>query len=293
MDFEQYYQVMENGEKWLFLPDEFNDSLLNVTFHSDLKIISFGLIHNQIIDDIIFPEGLRAIYFSTYFNQSLDNVKFPDSVESLHFGFDFNQSLDNVKIMEKINTLHLGEMFNKSLSNIKFNNLKVICISNNYILDTLAFVPELKIIEFKIGFSIPFHEVVLPDTIQAIYFSKSSSINFNFDKIIFPKSLIKLVLPLEKVTIKNRNNVFNSGYFNYNNSIKFPEQLQELSIGYTSENITNLPISMKKIFTINEKNNLNNFQKLPFGCVLYDINTNKILNTKDTVDLEIIYNYTS
>jgi len=278
---DKFYHVESDGKKHLYFPTNFNESLSGVIIHEDVYCIFFGEHFNQPLDNVIWPQKLISLYFGFDFNQALDNVKFPSSLLTLSIVGLFNQPLDNVKILDTIDTMEFGHMFNQSLANIKFSNLRMLTVNNNHVLQTFKFPPLLEIIRFYPGFSTLLSDITLPDTIKIIYFSEQSAITFaDFNKIIFPKSLIKLVLPRKHVRILDIEKLIadTQTSFIWTNSIIWPDTLEELSIGHAAEKINNLPPSLKKLFIHNTKTNVCHFQKLPFGCKLYDVNTNNVLD---------------
>jgi hypothetical protein len=260
--------------------------LSGAVFHPDVNCIFFGEKFNQGLDNVIFPQKLISVYFGFDFNQPIDNVRFPNSLLTLSLGPSFNQPIDNVKILDTIDTIEFGERFNQSLSNIKFSNLAMCTVNNNNILPTLNYVPQLIYIKFNLGFSIPFSDAILPNTIQHIIFSELSSSLIDFNKITFPSSLKNLCLPTEQICIicEEKMHITRIGIYNWDNLNNLPDGLEELTVWHVSKTITNLPLSLKKIFIKNTQSNLSHFTKLPFGCQLYDINTQHILN------IELAYN---
>lgn len=280
MDIEKLYYNSPDNELFFYFPNNLNESISNIILKKETKHMIFCDEFNKSIDNINLPQGLLSLIFGFEFNQSLDNVKFPDSLRRLSLLGKFNQSLDNVKILENIEMIEFGHMFDHSLSNINFNNLLIMTVGNNNILKTLKFSPLLEIIEFTGSFTTSLENFILPNTIKSIYFQNESSQIFDFDKIKFPSSLKKLFLPIKKIDILNyeRLVVDQKSYYFWKNFNNLPDTLEELQISHISENITNLPLSLKKIFTINNKKNLNYFKKIPFGCNLYDINTGNIID---------------
>ena len=259
--------------------------MLHVIFHPDTHCIFFGEHFNQPLDNVIWPQKLISLYFGFDFDQPLNNVKFPNSLLTLSLIGKFNHPLENVKILDTIDTIEFGYMFNQSLTDIKFSNLQIITIGNNNILKSFKFPPLLEIVKFHPGFTIPFSDVILPDNIKYIIFSGESSVLFDFDKIIFPKSLKKLVLPIEKIKFVDMEKLYitTNGIYYWKNLNNLPDTLEELTIANVDENIINLPLSLKKIFIINTQSNVCHFTKLPFGCKLYDIKTQNEINTDLTL----------
>ena len=278
---DDFYVDDLNGKKYLYLPDEFNESLADIIFHSELYCIFFGEHFNQPLDNVIWPQKLISLYFGFDFNQPLDNVNFPDSLLTLSLLGSFNQPIDNIKILDTIEVIELGHVFDQSLANIKFSNLQMITLGNNNILTTFKFPPLLETIKFSGCFTNSFSDIILPETIKHIIFNEMSSMLFDFDKINFQKSLKKLVLPLEKITMVNiqKLHVTKNGDYYWNNLNNLPNTLEELTVGRVHENITNLPLSLKKIFTINTQSNLSHFEKLPFECKLYDVYAKSEIDT--------------
>lgn len=283
---DDFYYDGPTKKKYLQFDNNFNESLSHVIFHPDTQCIFFGEHFNQPLDNVIWPQKLISLYFGYDFDQPLDHVNFPNSLLTLSLISKFNHPLENVKILDTIDTIELGHMFNQSLTDIKFSNLRMITIGNNNILESFKFPPSLEIVKFYPGFTIPFSDVTLPDNIKCIIFSADSSVLFDFDKIKFPKSLKKLILPIEKIKIVDTEKLHatSNGIYYWKNLNNLPDTLEELTIANVNENIINLPLSLKKIFTINIQSNVCHFTKLPFGCKLFDIKTQNEINTDLTFD---------
>ena len=273
---DDYYHISSTGKIYLFLDKKFNDILNNIVFHPDTYCICFDDTFNKPLEYVIWPQNLTCLYFKFDFNQPLDNVNFPNSLRTLSLLGTFDQPLENVKILDIIDTFEISHMFNHSLTNIKFSNLEVFRI-NNHILKTFNFPPSLKHIIFGPEFTIPFSEVILPDSIKYISFCESSSIYFDFNKIHFPKLLEKLYLPTKKICFHDIKYmvISNSGFYVWNNITNLPNTLEELTIANVCTNMTNLPSSLKNIYINNTDDNLSHLTKLPFCCKLYDINCKK------------------
>ena len=254
-------------------------------FHEEIDTIYFNDKFNKSLENVKFPQKLSAIHFGYEFDQPLNNVDFPESLKIISLKGKINQSLDNVKIMDKLEAIFFGWLLALDISNVKFSNLRVVEFANEKIINSFNFPPLLEHVIFSRGFSGDFSQIKLPDTIKSIYFSRESAVEFDFEKIKFPKQLKKLWLPIMNIC-KNRCYV-------YSNSINYPEELEDLVIdGYFSENITNLPLSLKRLYVTNEFSIIDKFRKIPFGCELYDIVTHEILDESKTIDTTLkIENY--
>lgn len=274
--FDNYYVIYHN-RKYLYLPNNFNESLDDYVFDDDLYLLDFGEDFNQSIDNVIFPPALVSIRVGFNFNQSLSNVKFPDSLLDLSLQGVFNQKINDLSILNTLETIEFGHRYEYSLEDIKFTNLIMITIGNNNVLNTLKFPPLLDTIKFSIGMSIPLSDIKLPDTIKRIIYASDTTSEFDLQNVKLPPSLIKLVLPSFLVVLNiNEMTVFQKKYLTWNFFDNLPHTLEELSFRHITRlsnykkdpNITidNLPISLKKIFTMPQ--NFEYFTKLPFGCEL-------------------------
>jgi hypothetical protein len=293
MENTDYSSYVNDGRKYTEFNSEFNKPLSSIVFDDDTYAIFLNYEFNQPLDDVVWPSKLEVLELGFNFNQPLSNIKFPNSLVRLSLGGKYNKSLENVEILDTIQHIEFGHMFNHSLSDIKFSNLVMVSINNDNVLNTFKFPPSLEIIEFGIGFTSQFSSIVLPDTIQYIIFQTCSSVKFDFNHTKLPKSLRKLVLPQTQIQIFNYEemHVLERGIYSWQDMCNLPSELEELTIGFASENFINLPLSLKKLFVVNEKHNLSHFQKLPFGCKLYDIRTNKELQLDNTVEYDIQLKY--
>jgi hypothetical protein len=287
----KYYRI-ENNRKYLFLPMDFNDLLDDYIFDDDTYSIDFGEKFNQPLDNVIFPKILKVIRFGFDFNQPLNNVKFPNSLLDLALGGKFNHEINNLQILNNLESIEFGHKYEHSLKDIKFTNLFMILINNNNVLNTFVIPPSLQTIRFGLGMSIPLSDIILPDTIKEIKYLEQTSTNFDLQKVKFPSSLIYLTLPSELIYIEDYEQmaikfIHRLEWSNLNN---LPDRLEVLSVKYITSpeyywntsiynvqnlkldlenlNITNLPFSLKKIFTL--ETNFKYFTKIPFGCELHE-----------------------
>lgn len=233
----------EEFEKKIKLPK----CLKKLEFSSDLKFlenidfsinemlfeIEFGPYFNESLKNIELPNSLRKIYFGDNFNTSLEEVKFPDSLVSIVFGRDYNKSLKNIVFPKFLERINFGLKFNQPLTDC----------------DLPDSITELV---FGYEFNQPLQNIKFPNSLKSISFGENYS-QYLTDVEITPN--------LKTFIFKTKNII------NMLNTI--PPGITKIHFidpkfnGTTK--ITNLPMTIKKIFLKND-NVIQNFQKIPLNC---------------------------
>jgi hypothetical protein len=128
--------VLELSEKDLFLdiviPDDFNESLENVTWPSRLTHLTFGVYFNQSVNRLPaslthltfgwafaqpvnhLPASLTYLKFGSYFNQPVNRL--PASLTHLTFGWAFAQPVDHLPA--SLTYLKFGSNFNQLVDHL-------------------------------------------------------------------------------------------------------------------------------------------------------------------------------
>lgn len=237
----QYYYKKET--QTLTLPYEFNSEISNVPL--DTKILIF----NQ---DITFYKDCFVGY--SLFNQKVDEL--PDSITKIIFGRYFNQKVNNLP--KNLIYLTFGAHFDQNVDNLPTGLL-------------------------HLSLGRHFNQTVdeLPKKLSYLKFG--DKFNQNIDKL--PGSLKSLTLGFEfnKTTDKLPNSLRQLGFYSYkslkNNIPNFIEIIDIYFCGNEkyNESINNIPSNIKTV-RINDKKRIDFIKKLPFGCILTDLEDNILLS---------------
>ena len=230
----KYYYKKET--QTLTLPYEFNSELTDVPL--DTKILIFD-------QDPTFYSGEHSL-----FNKTVDNL--PDSITKIIFGWHFNQKVDNLP--KNLIYLVFGTYFNKNADKLPTGLLHL---------------------SFGDGFNQTVNE--LPEKLSYLKFGYR--FNQNIDKL--PNSLISLTFGFEfnKTTDKLPNSLKQLGFYSYkslkNNIPNFIEIIDIYFCGNEkyNESIDNIPSNIKTV-RINDKKRIDFIKKLPFECILTDLEDN-------------------
>ncbi|AYV80263.1 MAG: hypothetical protein Gaeavirus23_2 [Gaeavirus sp.] len=94
---------------------------------------------NRSIDDIKFPSNLQSIIFGHNFNKPIDNVIFPPSLHSIAFKGSFNQPIHVLETLS-LKFIEFGGCFNQSLKYLP-NTIEYMTISPAFNTNTLLEIP--------------------------------------------------------------------------------------------------------------------------------------------------------
>ena len=232
----------EEFEKKINLPKclkklEFNSDLqflekIDFSTNQMLFEIEFGPYFNQSLKNIEFPASLRKIYFGDNFNTSLEGVKFPNSLVSIVFGKHYNKSLKNVVFPKFLERIDFGLNFNQSLEDADLpNSITELIFGDdfNQQLQNIKFPNCLKSISFGKNYSQYLTDVEITPNLKTFIFKTQNIINM---LNTIPPGITKI-------------------YF------------IDPELNGTTK-ITNLPMTIKKIFLKNDSA-IQNFQKSPLN----------------------------
>lgn len=275
--------------------------------------IIFGYVFNQSVDNL--PNSLMNITFGNNFNQLVDNL--PISITSIKFGYNFDKKINFRKLVNlthldlgimfnrKLDYFE-NDLHNSKIKKLLPKSLQYLKLSRDLNIVKLPKLPKkLKEIHFGEKFNNSINK--LPDSIETIYFFDISIFNCEISK--YPINLKKLVFG--KSFNKPLNNLLNGleyleiGY-KFTHDLHFiPKSVRELCIlptnpaidnipehietliikfciydscyGITyNKFISNIPPTVKKI-KINYKHKISFITKIPFGCIITDLNDNSII----------------
>ncbi|AYV80183.1 MAG: hypothetical protein Gaeavirus14_13 [Gaeavirus sp.] len=242
--------------KAIFIQQYISKSMSDLSCFINLTDLSINMYYRQIIDiitqnritELIFPDTIRTMTFDC--NYSVIDFKFPPHLKKLYFGTNFRHSIIGVTFPTELKILELG-----------YINTLVGVTLPEHITEIITIIPEvLKTI----------HEVSsFPPSLTTIFISYIDLTfkviipsNFTFIKICSVSSMDNLIFPktLRKLEIQSCPELLNN----------IPNSVEELIIISEKSNVTNLPISLKKLIIKKMEYNdiLKQFKKIPYGCVV-------------------------
>ena len=135
----KYLELFKNNLINISFVNTFDEPLdsIELSYFSNLKILSFGKFFNQPIEHIYFP-NLQQLSFGSCFNKPIERLSTP-KLQQLSFGACFDNPI------EKLNTPNLQEIFFGdglvySIDNLQYTYLKKIYLHFNY-----KYIENLKI----------------------------------------------------------------------------------------------------------------------------------------------------
>jgi len=217
-------------------------NLLLTYYDFDTHILSLPYTFN---DELInLPPGIKEIIFvedndsSKYskFNKNVDHL--PNTITHIKFGKYFNNNVDNLpdsiisKLPKSATHLVFGRLFDKNIDNL-----------------------PTSLINLTLGHYFDKNIDNLPNSIMYL------TLGYNFNQIInkFPSSLVEFGFYSNSIV---RNNI--------------PDFIENIVIYFDifnrlNNHITNIPSNIKKI-KINYKNKIHFIKKIPFDCIITDLN---------------------
>ena len=158
--------------------------------------------------EVVILDNQKKIVFNDDFNEPLDNylLNILKNYQIVVFGMNFNQNIDNLP--DNIEILVLSSEFNKPVLKWPYN-LKVLKFDAcDYLLNgyckynhKLVNLPNIK--ELMIGTFYNHNIDDLPDSIEKLYFTRSTHFNHPINKL--PKNL--KYINLGRFTIRSFNNI--------------------------------------------------------------------------------------
>jgi len=115
---EENYDVIFNkidDELELVLPDDFNQTLTEKSFVTDVCSLVFGRFFNQTIKKNTLPKNLKYLVFGDNYDKMLETDVLPQTLISLTFGKNYNIELTPNVLPNSLLYLKLGEKYNKEL----------------------------------------------------------------------------------------------------------------------------------------------------------------------------------
>lgn len=263
-----YYNT-EFSAKVLTIDNDFITS--NNTIETGTTHIFFDEKFDSPIDKLVFPSSVTTIEFNYEFTHPIENVVFPSSLDSLSIGGYFSHSINNINVANNLKILKIyTHEYDKVIDWDKFPNIEVIGIPNNFMFENIVYPKKLSGLFLGSSVSIEINDMKLPDTLEGIIYSTYSVAQIDLKNTIFPSHLKILHLPIDKIKFYNicEGQVETIGKYYWTNEMlaNLPANLQELQVPFVSEQINNLPILLKKIYTFSSSTKY--FSKIPFGCTI-------------------------
>lgn len=273
------YIVLPKYLKKLKLSDVYTESLNYVSLPETVEILDLGKVFNNSLFSVKLPKNLKELILNDKFNAELPSM-LPNSLKKLIFGEQFDFSINNFVVPESLKHIKInGNVGNKVL----FQNLP----------KTIENIEVVGHLYFKFYFDYPLLEtLIIPDNSNEITLNnkecknlkyiKCNAVehNYNFlnnlpetvkkleiikclcvDLINLPDSLEELFINIEPTKIWNIKNYILQNY-NVDPKLDYPDYFVKQ---------TNLPITLKTLKLYNEKL-LKFFDKIPYDCIIVDIN---------------------
>jgi hypothetical protein len=218
----------------------------------NLKELTFGLYHNQIISANVLPNSLQTLTFGGWYDKTIDvnvlpnslqtltfgcnynqtigvNV-LPNSLQTLTFGFSHNQAIGVNVLPNLLQTLTFGYYYNQAIGvNVLPNSLQTLTFGYNYNQATgVNVLPNsLHTLTFGYNYNQAIGVNVLPNLLQTLTFN--CNYNKTIDVNVLPNSL--------RVIYFNLYNLHRHYYREYKNHI-VPQAFQNI-IEYKVQKIEN------------------------------------------------------
>lgn len=236
--------------------DFFNEQIYENTLPNTIENIYFGYNFNQRLHP--FPSSLRVIKFGHLFDQEIDENVFPKIMFSIEFGYRYNKELKQNVLPDELNELKFGKLYTKALEpgvirylkrlffdcafeiNYDFN-MNTFCDSLEELYLGSGWIPKirkntlpknLKILHLNGQYNNPIDKGVLPESLTELTFNWNHS--YPLDVYALPKSLKKLTLGKS----------YNMSWLSGQHFVK----LEELTLGFYFNNyVDNIPYSLKKL----------------------------------------------
>jgi hypothetical protein len=274
----QYYDTYK---KILTIPYTYNQELIDIPTDT-LQIIFQERYNNkyskfnQKIKENVLPLILTHLVFGFEFNQEIKENVFPQSLTHLTFGISFNQEIKENVLPLSLTHLTFGHYFNQEIKkNVLPLSLTHLVFGINFNQEIKENVLPLSLTElvFGISFNQEIKENVLPKNLTFLHLSNKFNKN-----IKIPLSVKLLSCDVECAILNNIpefiQNIVIVLFYNNNNKYNIP--------------ITNIPITVKKIYFIGPDTYINLLEKIPFDCVVININK-QLLNNSDNRTIINLY----
>lgn len=189
---------------------------------------------------IIFRDNVCDMGQYSKFNQKIKKNTFPLNLTQLKFGYVFNQEIEKDILPSKLTHLTFGATFKQEIKKDILPN-------------------SLVYLEFGIFYDTQILKNILPTNL--IHLKFGSSFNQEIHGVI-PPNVKEITLWINKKIIEN-----------------LPENVETLNIicfeATRKKIINNLPMTIKKI-RIKKKEYMEYIEKIPFGCMVTDMNDKEI-----------------
>ena len=242
-----------NNTKTLTIPNDYNDELTNIPNNTENIIFDETINYsrfNQEIKENVLPNSLHTLTFGDNFNQKIKENVLPNSLHTLTFGAWFNQEIKENVLPCSLHTLKFGYWFNQAIKeNVLPCSLHTLILGYHFNQAVNENILPKSLHTLSCGFYLTRKDIVLPKSIKIIYLYAHC------------KLIDNLPLQIEEVYIDFHD------IFKYDDKeiSNLPMKYKRLGKSVISFSITNLPITLNKIYIKNKKY-LKYFTKIPFGC---------------------------